>query len=959
MSGYEDAIAEGRTAKVCAVSGDPLTTRLDESRGVTQEVWTKLFENPRFKIGKADLDQMNDAMALAPAPLKKAWDTILREVGGDLGSEDARTAMVMVGLKVASMAVSYGADGARTSVIRVDSAMLAVVCMHNFAKAAGWTNVSQSMYSRYHKELRSGVLRMKNAEHRPGVIGIHAPYDEQWGTACYENPSLFLSSEKQPPYFWRYFHESDMRDVVNMLQSCFGDALVETVEGKLMLLPSMQLPDLPHKPETPRREPIRSTEEMPRPEPEGLKVGDKITLPDGSVSTIQFIDSRKSKVGVGEQRGSRGSYLWFSLNEIEQLNGKKIAQEIYQRKLQDAADQGYPGSVVGEVSLPTTLPAGVKLLSSQIENINFVRKNGRVLIADEPGLGKTGSACMALETPAIIVCPAHLKDNWRREISGEGNWAGWRPELSVLVVSGGKTPKLDLIRKANVVLINYEIVDKHLEWLQQFRPKMIVADEAHYLKTLGVKRDKDGYLVPSEGSSERAGAFYKLQFSAPKLVLLTGTPVLNRTKELFPLLHMLDSKTWENQRKFEKTYCGAQMEVKGGRQVWDANGRTNTQELHKKIKDKYMIRHTKADVLTELPEKSRKTLPMSMEPKSLDLYRKVQDDFIGWLESQGEMGKKRAARAILAEALVRLTELRKISAFGKAPGVALCIRDFFNATVGTRPLVVMGVFKEPLMRMARIIDEWNREFDAAEAAGIDTKMPRKLRYAMYTGAQTPKHRAETVKSFQAGNIDVVFYSIPLGTGVTLTASSDMFFIERIWRPADLIQAEDRIHRITQKNPVQITYFDCPGTIDSKLAMFLIDKTDTAAGVIDGLNLSRAELFALVFGDMAPKFAREVMGGSIEDLNVNEILDDAYASRIDLDRQAMNGDGSQEGYESQVMREVADAMAQIEEERARRSAAKIKKNRGSSGEYDDSDFFVEFEEFDEPFYTYPADYDPAD
>lgn len=964
MSGYEEAISNQLPPTKCVVSGDPLNTAEEEKRGVTDAVWQKFIGNKKFSPAPPNDELMREAIALAPEPLKKEWTSILSGVGGDLSSPEARMAMVVVSLKVGSMALSYGADGNKTSVIRVDSAMLAIVCLRNFAQGAGWTNISQSISARYGRELKNGILRFKNVKGRPGVIGIHAPYDKQWNDICFVNKSTFFGAEKEPPFFWRYFHESDMRTVVNLLQSCFGDALAETSDGKMVLLPSMPLPDIPQPVERARqvKEP-KPTDELPLAENvEGLRVGDKVELPDGSTSIIQFIDSRKSKVGVGAERGSRSSYLWFSFSEMEKISGKQIADELYRRRLQDAANYGRTESSVDKVVLPP-LPAKVKLLSNQIENIEFIYKFGRVLIADEPGLGKTGSACLAMETPAIIVCPAHLKDNWKREICGEGDWPGWRPELSVLSVSGGDTPKLDLIRKANVVLINYEVVEKHLEWLQQFRPKMIIADEAHYLKTLGVERDKNGYLKPSGTSSVRAGAFYQLHFAAPKLVLLTGTPVLNRTKELFPLLHMLDIKAWPNQREFEKKYCGAHMATKGGMQVWDANGRTNTQELHEKIKGKYMIRHTKADVLKELPEKSRKTLPMSMEPKSLDLYRKVQDDFIGWLESQGEAGKKRAQRAILAEALVRLTELRKISAFGKAPGVALCIRDFFNSTVGTRPLVVMGVFKEPLKRMAKIIDGWNEEFDAAEAEGVDTKMPRKIRYEMYTGEQRPKERADTVRRFQDGKIDVIFYSIPLGTGVTLTASSDMFFIERIWRPADLVQAEDRIHRIGQQKGVQITYFDCPGTIDSKLAMFLMDKTDTAASVIDGMNLTRAELFGLVFGDMAPKFAKEVMGGSIDEMSVNEILDDAYASRIDLDRQAMNGDGSQEGYEDKVSREVNAAMNEIERERERKrqekAKGKVKKNRGSAGEFEEGDFFAAFDEFDMPFYTYPDDYDPAD
>lgn len=937
MSGYDSAIEVGKPPLTCPLTGEPLHTRTEVERGISDEAWAKQFENPKVRLGPVSREKMEEAIALAPEPLKKAWEPLLGRQHG-LDSDDTRAAMVVTGLRVASMAISYGSDANRTTVLRVDSAMLAVVVVQNFAKAAGWTNVAQGLNNRFHRELRSGILRMKERAGRPGTLGIHAPFDQQWNDFCRANRNLFFDQEKEGSLFWRYFHESDLRYVVNLLQSAFGDALIETQEGKLLLLPSMPLPALPKAAERHVPKGPRATNEIHKIDPaiDALRVGDKVVLPDGTESIIQFIDGRKSKIGVADKRGPRNSYTWFGFVEIETVNGKKVAEELYRQRVQQATRDGYPESVVAPTKMPPKIPAGAQLKSNQLANLDFIETRRRVIVADEPGLGKTISALLAIETPAIIVCPAHLKANWVSETTK------WRPDLNLLAVSGGKTPELKAIRNADTILINYEIVEPHLEWLMQFRPKTIVADEAHYLKTLTVERDKEGFFKPADDSSIRASAFYRLHFAAPKLVLLTGTPLLNRVKELFPLLHMVDSREWSNQKEFQKKYCAAGYSVKGGRQIWDANGRSNTQELHEKIKGKYMIRHTKADILTELPPKTRRTVELPLDPVTAKVYQEMQEDFIAWLERQ-EGGRKRVERAMRAEVLVRLTSLRRTSAFGKAPALALVIRDFFASTAGTRPLVVMGVFKEPLLRLARFIEKFNQEFEQANATpGADTDIPRQIRYAMYTGAETPKQRAKTVEEFQSGNIDVVFYSIPLGTGTTLTASSDVFFIERLWRPSDQVQAEDRVHRIGQSKGVMITYYDATGTVDTKMGMLLLDKTDAAAEVIDGLQLSRNESLALVYGEMTAGLRKGFAGSSFEEMTASDILDEAYAASIDLDRQIMNADGAQEVDEDQVL---ADVRRQLKEIEAREKARAVKKNRHAT----DRDEMIVMNGWDEPIY----------
>jgi hypothetical protein len=131
-------------------------------------------------------------------------------------------------------------------------------------------------------------------------------------------------------------------------------------------------------------------------------------------------------------------------------------------------------------------------------------------------------------------------------------------------------------------------------------------------------------------------------------------------------------------------------------------------------------------------------------------------------------------------------------------------------------------------------------------------------------------RQKAIDDFQLrGNLDVLLYSIPIATGTTLTRSQDMVFFERLWRPADQVQAEDRIHRLSQVNTCKIVYLDGTGTIDAKLAMLLMEKSVTAAGAIDGVDLSPEMASMLVFGEMIGMAAGFIDG-------LSDILDDASA-----------------------------------------------------------------------------------
>lgn len=881
--GYEDAISTKLLATTCAICGLPLRDPASVERGVGPECWAKYFMADRPLPAAADADKMRAAMELAPEPLRGRW----REVGGDPSDAHApwatnpetRRKMVSLGLHHAAVAVSYGASAAETVAKGVDTAMLAITAVQNFAAAAGYQKTADRMAKEYGAKLEEQIIAFTRPDpKRPTTLAVHVPPNETWKGIARKNHAIFFQSKWEGGRFFRYFHERDLRKVVNMLQGVFGDAYCFNPDGNLILLPAMPLSEEPPAPSGDAPQPTKVTGVLPTvpSEMDEIKLGDEVTLPDGSTSIVQFIDPKKKRIGVGPRRRRRDepleeySYLFFSYEQVEEASGRKVADAIVdERKRADRAEgfRGDPERVI----LPRVLPEGLK--PYQLDTIDFVEKHGRVIVALEAGLGKTACAIVAIDPPAICVVPALLKTNWVREI------AMWRPQLSTLLVEGSKHPPKEL-RNADVIVINYEIVEKHLEWLTQFGAKTLVADEAQALKTFGALYEpRERTYIPTEKTSNRARSFYELHWGIPKILFLTATPIMNRVKELWPMLHMANKQEWGNQKNFQIEYCAAREVNIKGRRVWDANGRSNTRDLHQRLVGRYMIRRTKAEVAKELPPKSRESLAVSMDLKHKKLYARVVRDFLNWIEEQG--GPDALNRAGRAEALVRMTAMRRIAANGKAPAAIEWIQTHWEST--QRPLVVMGVHRDALDKIAAGIDQLNAEREKALADGEMPEISKPIRYGHVVGGMSEKARQKSIDDFQKnGTLDLLLYSIKIATGTTLTRATEMLFIERLWRPADQVQAEDRVHRLTTTEPVQITYLDAEGTIDGKIAMLLQDKSVTAAAVIDGVDLSAREAADLVYGEMFgfdPERAYDPTEFEFADL-----IDDAAAGLITLEKE---------------------------------------------------------------------------
>ena len=426
-----------------------------------------------------------------------------------------------------------------------------------------------------------------------------------------------------------------------------------------------------------------------------------------------------------------------------------------------------------------------QLFPFQKVGVAFIEKrNGRALIADEMGLGKTIQASAWLQLhpekrPAIILCPASLKLNWAKEL---------RETLStkdnVQILQGTKPYPIT----GSIIIINYDILNSWVEALQAINPQVLIMDESHYVKN---------------SSAIRTKATKKLAKGIPHVIALTGTPIVNRPVEGFNIFQILDRNLFPNFWTYVHRYCGAHHNGFG----WDFSGATNKEELNQILTSTIMIRRRKADVLKDLPEKLYSFVPMELANETE--YRAAEEEFIEYL--QGVKGKEAAEKAKKAEHLVKIEALKQLAVKGKLKQAINWIRDFIE---DESKLVIFAVHKE-------VIDQLMNEFKEI-AVKIDGSTPTPERHKVVEAFQSDPN----IKLF-IGNIQAA------GVGLTLTAASAVAFLELPWTPGELQQAEDRCHRIGQKNAVNIYYLLAENSVEYKLAKLLDRKKEVLSAVIDG------------------------------------------------------------------------------------------------------------------------------
>ena len=421
---------------------------------------------------------------------------------------------------------------------------------------------------------------------------------------------------------------------------------------------------------------------------------------------------------------------------------------------------------------------GGELRPFQRAGVRYARQSRRLFIADEQGLGKTVEALALLEEddayPAVVICPASLKLNWQREA------AHWLPHRTVNVVSGtGKA-----IPKADITVLNYEIVHAHRERLHISRPKALVLDESHYVKNPAAKRTR---------------AVRKLAEHLPENALklcLTGTPVMNHPDELISQLRIIGRlEEFGSGARFKRRFQGAGAE----------------ERIHWHLRRTCFVRRLKKDVLPQLPEKRQVIVPVALENEKE--YRLAERDVVAWLQEQpielGELEAKVQA-TLRAERLAQLNTLRQLAGRGKLGAALGWIDDFLQSE---EPLVVFASHRE---LQERVIARFP---DALHVIGQDSQLQRDAAVQAFQDPDGPQL--------------IVCSTRVAGQGITLTRASNVAFLDLEWSPAMHDQAEDRLHRIGQRDAVTAWYLLAAETIDEQMSEVLARKRGIVGAITDG------------------------------------------------------------------------------------------------------------------------------
>jgi len=443
--------------------------------------------------------------------------------------------------------------------------------------------------------------------------------------------------------------------------------------------------------------------------------------------------------------------------------------------------------------VPATFDAGkipsalwTSLFTYQKDGVRqaFDVHGGRVLLADDMGLGKTRQALSfighCLPARVLVVCPSYLRYHWTHALK---EWL----DLDGQLVKKGKE---ELVGEACIV--SYDMLSALKIPTGVF--DVVVCDESHYVKSRKTKRTK---------------AATPLVRSARFAMLVTGTPALNRPIELFSQLMMLRPAYVKNYTSYAKRYCNGKPTPFG----YDDRGSSLGHELHYVLKRGFMVRRLKRDVLTQLPPKTRHTVWLEVKAGEL---ADVEAGFRQWKELNRTMYRlpsgSEAQRLQMFERQKVISELFVATAAAKCEAIARWVVD---ALAAGRSFIFFAYHQAVL--------------NAVEEAVRD-----KYTYMRIDGSTPAATRQANVEAFQADDsMRIAILSImAAGTGVTLTRVSECVFGELYWVPGVMIQAEDRIHRISQTERCDIYYLLGTDTLDTYVHPALCKKLTTLDSLVD-------------------------------------------------------------------------------------------------------------------------------
>jgi len=428
----------------------------------------------------------------------------------------------------------------------------------------------------------------------------------------------------------------------------------------------------------------------------------------------------------------------------------------------------------------------MNLFPYQLDGAQFLAGRETALLADDPGLGKTLQAIRACDLARVlkvlVVCPASVVENWRREITKfrEGDWIAF-------VTSYDKAAGADNRR------------------IMADRWDVLIVDEGHYLKSLTAKRTKAIY-----GANAARGAD-ALTSRAAQVWILTGTPMPNDPGELYTHMRALRPASVTSERtglpwtymQFVNAYCVLKHNGFGQQII----GSKNEAKLHAKL-DGFMLRRRKADVLKDLPP--LRFAELYLEGDAAALETAEAEEIRQALAAEGVDGLRRLSYD------GGVAKLRRLTGTVKALPAAAWVKDWLENNPPEKKLVVFAHHKDVI---ETLYDKLH-----VHAVRVD-------------GSMKQHERQRSVDRLQNDPLVRVFIGqiTAAGIGITLTAASELLFVESSWVPAEMEQAAQRIHRIGQTEPCLVRFATIAGSIDEDIQRAVARKMESIAKVVDGVS----------------------------------------------------------------------------------------------------------------------------
>lgn len=500
------------------------------------------------------------------------------------------------------------------------------------------------------------------------------------------------------------------------------------------------------------------------------------------------------------QIGLEDSFKLKSFLELNRFENRKVVLpcEIELKESSKAIDEDILREMIEYLDFP------MKPRDYQIEGITYMINHGNCINGCECGTGKTMQSILYVEVldlfPCLVICPSSVKSSWLKE------WKQWNPNRTIHVIDSKDGENTDW--KADVTIINYDYLYKRgkskeeikLRYSRSLSKKWgtVILDEIHLCKN---------------PKSLRSRSVKKIVKKSTKVLALSGTLIMNRPQELINVLDILGrfKEIFPNLQYFLYRYCNA----KRTRFGLDCSGASYTLELNSIISHYCYFRKSKRDVLTELPDVINQTVNCPITNKKE--YKQAEDDLITYLEG---IDIEAAERALKAEHLVRISNLKRLSLEGKLNFIEQFLKDWTESNEDDK-IIVFGTLKEPLKQL------YQKFKDESE---------------LVVGECSTEERMNKVERWKKEKQILFANTATLSTGVDglQKVCSNMIFVEYPAGPTDLEQAISRLERMGQKNSINVYFLLSDETIDTRIGEIFKEKSKIINAVNKGVSIDNID-----------------------------------------------------------------------------------------------------------------------